>query len=78
MEDLAWVNYRAAMLWILSMLPTNPLAPWRHGRYLHDVVFRLAAVFPMEWQGEGVHEGLPFDVDAFFQQLRDRSRGLVQ
>jgi hypothetical protein len=42
---------------------------------LDDIVFRVAAVFPIEWAGKGVRERVPFDVDAFLQQLKV---GLVQ
>jgi hypothetical protein len=80
MTDLDhWVSYRAGMLWILSLYyPDDPLAPWRRGLGLDDVVFRVAAVFPIEWVGEGIREGLPFDVGAFLRQLRDNRGGLVQ
>jgi hypothetical protein len=72
-----WASYRASMLWALLFDPNDPLAPWRRELGLDDVVFRVAAVFPIEWVGEGISHGLPFDVDAFLQQLRDRG-GWVQ
>lgn len=65
-----WASYRAGMLWMLTLYPDDPLALWRRGLGLDDIVFRVAAVFPMEWIGEGIREGLPFDVDGFLQQLR--------
>jgi hypothetical protein len=66
-----WAGYRAGMLRILSMMPDDPLAPWRRDENdLDDVVFRVAAVFPMDWIGEGIYSGLPFDSDAFLARLR--------
>jgi hypothetical protein len=73
-----WASYRASMLWVLLFDPDDPLAPWRRGFGLDDVVFRVAAVFPIEWVGEGISQGFPFDVGAFLQQLRDHSGGWVQ
>src|SRR6266576_1408908 len=69
-----WASYRAGMLWILTLDPGDPLAPWRRGVRMADVVFRVAAVFPIEWVGEGLRDDLPFDVDAFLQELRDEDQ----
>jgi hypothetical protein len=64
-----WASYRAAMLYVVILDPADPLAPWRRGLGLDDIVFRVAA-FPIKWVGQGVRERLPFDVDAFLQQLK--------
>jgi hypothetical protein len=58
------------MLYVMTVDPADPLAPWRRGLGLDDIVFRVAAVFPIEWVGQGVRERLPFDVDAFLRQLK--------
>jgi hypothetical protein len=65
-----WASYRAAILYLMTLDPADPLAPWRRGLGLDDIVFRVAAVFPMEWVGEGMRARMPFDVDAFLQQLK--------
>lgn len=36
-----------------------------------DAVFLAAATIPMEWIGEGVREGLPFDADDFIRRVRE-------
>ena len=73
-----WASYRAAMLYMMTLYPDDPLGPWRRGLGLDDVVFRVAPVFPIEWIGEGVRDGLPFYVDEFLRQLRDDGGGWVQ
>jgi hypothetical protein len=70
-----WASYRAAMLYLMTLDPADPLAPLRRGLGLDDTVFRVAAVFPIEWAGERVRERLPFDVGTFLQQFKV---GLVQ
>lgn len=63
--------------WMLSMLEMTGqlLAPWRHGDEL-DVVFRVAATFPMEGMKRGVvYSGLPLDTDAFVDRLRSEGSG---
>ena len=47
-------------------------------RSLGATVFRVAAVFPIEWLEEGIQHGWPFDVDEFLIQLRDDRGGWVQ
>jgi len=60
---------------MLSMLIMNGqvLAPWQHGEDLDDLVFRVAATFPMEGMKHGViYSGWPFDVDRFLERLRQQ------
>jgi hypothetical protein len=68
-EYSPWAGYRASMLQISFMHPDNPLASWRRGNDLDDIVFRVAAEFPMMVIGEGIHHGLPFDVEGFLTRL---------
>ena len=52
------------------------LDPWRHGEELDDLVFRVAATFPMDGMKRGViYSGLPFDTDAFIERLRSEGSG---
>ena len=63
--------YRATMLMALFMDPSNPLASWRRGDDLDDVVFRVAAEFPMHpLPARGVHHGWPFDKERFLARLK--------
>jgi len=71
------INYRVKMLQVLTLVPGDLLAEWQHGDELDDCVFRVAAQIPMKWIGEGIHGGFPFDVNAFFEQLR-AGRRIVQ
>ena len=52
------------------MDPSNPLASWRHGDDFDDIVFRVAAEFPMTVIGEGIRDGWPFDLQAFLARLK--------
>jgi hypothetical protein len=49
------------------LIQTQQLAPNSDGS-LDMRVFKAAAKMPLEWMGEGVREGLPFDVEKFLQQ----------
>ncbi len=64
--------YRASMLGLLQMLPESPLKPWtRDGLNLDEVVFQVAATFPMKKMEVGVvHDGLPFDVQELLTPCR--------
>ena len=69
------------MLWILSQFcdPFDVLGPWRRGESLDDVVFRVAAVFPMKYIEEGIQRQLPFDVNGFVAELWNAKKsGLIQ
>lgn len=67
------------MLWILSEFshPFDVLSPWRRGETLDDVVFRVAAIFPMECIVEGIQHQLPFDVNGFVAELWNSKSGLI-
>lgn len=63
---------RFSMLTMLR-LTGQLLAPWQHGEDLDDLVFRVAATFPMELMKRGViYSGWPFDVDRFLERLRQQ------
>jgi hypothetical protein len=68
--DIGAVTYRCAMLGILEMLSAERLVPWRANEFL-AAVLKVAATIPMKWMETGVPQSeLPFDVDAFFQEVR--------
>jgi hypothetical protein len=68
--DIGAVTYRCAMLGMLEMLSAERLVPWRANEFLATVL-KVAATIPMKWMETGVPQsGLPFDVDAFFQEVR--------
>jgi hypothetical protein len=68
--DAVAVWYRASMLGMLQIIPESPLAQWTHDGELDDVVFQVAATFPIEKMRTGVvREGMPFDVEEFVKQI---------
>jgi hypothetical protein len=71
--DIRAVVYRCQMLSLLEMLPGDLLATWKQSGQLQEAVLRVAARIPMSWMGEGVSHSLPFDVDAFFEEVRKES-----
>jgi hypothetical protein len=68
--DIRSIGYRCGMLRILEMWRGDVLAMWKRSGQFHDAVFRVVATIPMTWIGEGLSQSLPFDVDAFFEELR--------
>jgi hypothetical protein len=59
----------------MVLLCSEFLAPWQNGEELNDVVFRVAATFPMEGMKRGVvYSEWPFDLDAFLDRLREENR----
>ncbi len=71
--DIRAVVYRCQMLSLLEMLPGDLLATWKQSGQLQEAVLRVAARIPMNWMGEGLSHSLPFDVDAFFEEVRKES-----
>lgn len=72
--DIGAVSYRLAMLGILAMSLSERLAPWKVDGEFPAAVFKVAATIPMKWMGIGVPQSsLPFDVDAFFQEVQKGS-----
>jgi hypothetical protein len=67
--------YRSSMIWVLQRFAQERLAPWVKGEEVSEAVFQTMATIPMEWIGHTDREGLPFDVEEFFLQLKD---GAVQ
>jgi len=68
------VWYRSSMIWVLNQIAQERLAPWIKDGEVSDAVFRTIATIPMEWIGHTEREGLPFDVEEFFRQLREGAR----
>jgi hypothetical protein len=72
--DVVSVWYRASMLGILTKMMPELLAKWTHNGQPDDVVFEIAAAFPMEKMRTGVvREGPPLDVDEFVKQIAART-----
>ena len=71
--DIRAVVYRCQMLPLVEMLPGDLLATWKQSGQLQEAVLRVASRIPMNWMGEGLSRSLPFDVDAFFEELRKES-----
>jgi hypothetical protein len=71
--DIRAVTYRCGMLQILEMLRGELLATLKQSGQFQEAVFTVAARIPMNWMGEGVSHSLPFDVDAFFEEVRKDS-----
>jgi hypothetical protein len=62
------------MLWLLEMCRGDALIIWKRSGRFHEAVFRVAANIPMKWMEVGVPQtALPFDADAFVEQVREQS-----
>jgi len=71
--DTQAVWYRVAMLQMLAG-PLGLLSPWLRDGELADVVFQVAATFPMKRPAVGVpQQGLPFDVQGFLEQIEKQN-----
>ena len=72
--DAGAVAYRCQMLWLLEMCRGDALIIWKRSGRFHEAVFRVAANIPMKWMEVGVPQtALPFDADAFVEQVREQS-----
>jgi hypothetical protein len=66
--DIQAVSYRASLLWMMSQIAPEQIAPFMRDGQPDDSVFRAAAKIPVEWMGVGiVREGPPFDVNEFLR-----------
>ena len=73
--DVRDVWYRASMLLMLEAR-TNVLAPWMHDCQLDEVVYQVAAIFPVKKMRIGVvNDGLPFDVREFIRKVEAAAPG---
>lgn len=71
--DIRAIGYRCGMLRILTMWPGDVLATWRRRGQFHDAVFTVLATLPMIWVEIGELNSLPFDIDAFLEELRKQT-----
>jgi hypothetical protein len=67
--DVAAVAYRSGMLHAL-VKHAPELAPWIANGEPADALFRAAAQTRMEWIGEELRHGWPFDWDEFLRRVR--------
>jgi hypothetical protein len=65
------VWYRSSMICVLNQFAQDQLSSWVKDGEMSDVVFRTMATIPMEWIGHTERQGLPFDVEGFFRDLRE-------
>jgi hypothetical protein len=65
--DIPALGYRANMLWFLSQIARERFAAFTKDGQPIDAAFRAAAKVPVEWMGEGLRHGAPFDVDEFLR-----------
>ena len=63
--------YRSSIIWMLTHVAQQQLAPWLRDGKVADPVFRVMASIPMEWVGSEVKQGLPFDVEEFLRRLNE-------
>jgi hypothetical protein len=64
-------GYRSSLIWMLTHVAQQQLAPWLRDGKVADPVFRVMASIPMEWVGSAVKQGLPFDVAKFLRRLNE-------
>jgi len=70
--DVLAVWFRASMLELMTQ--PDMLAQWAHNGELDDVVFQVAATFPMKKMQVGVvYDGPPFEVQEFVKQVGART-----
>jgi hypothetical protein len=64
--------YRSSVIWMLTQVAQQQLAPWLRDRKVADPVFGVMASIPMEWVASEVTHGLPFNVEEFLRRLNER------
>jgi len=70
--NIAAVVYRTWMLQFMEEF--GLLNRWLHNGELDEAVFRVAATFPLtKMQAGVVHEGFPFDVETFMEQVEEEA-----
>jgi hypothetical protein len=71
--DIEAIYFRATML---SKMP-GMLAPWTHNDELDDVVFKVAAAFPMrKINADVIERGCPFDPQELLMEIKEANQGL--
>jgi hypothetical protein len=69
--DFPAVWHRASQISILTLAMPELLKPWTKDGELTETVFKAAAKIPMEWIGENLRHGLPFDVEDFMRRVSE-------
>lgn len=67
--DISAVTYRAGMIGILQRAAPAMIEPLIAEK--SSAVFLAAAEIPMEWLGQEIRQGFPFDVDEFLSRVRE-------
>ena len=64
--DIQSVGYRSSMIWIMTQIAPEQIAPFLNHGQPTEAVFRAAAKVRLEWMGvKIVRQGPPFDVNEF-------------
>jgi hypothetical protein len=63
--------YRSSVIWMLTHVAQQQLAPWLRDEKVADPVFRVMASIPMEWVGSEVKQSPPFNVEEFLRRLKE-------
>ena len=72
--DIQAVGYRSSMIWIMTRIAPEQIAPFLNDGQPTDAVFRAAAKVRLEWLGVGiVRQGPPFDVNEFLSLCAEKT-----
>ncbi len=64
--DIHSVSYRSSVIWIMTQIAPEQIAPFLNNGQPTEALFRAAAKVRLEWMGvKIVRQGPPFDVDEF-------------
>ena len=74
--DIHSVGYRSSMIWIMTQIAPEQIAPFLNHGQPTEAVFRAAAKVRLEWLEVGiVRQGPPFDVNEFLSLCAEKSEG---
>ena len=72
--DIHSVWYRSSMIWIMTQIAPEQIAPFLNNGQPTDAVFRAAAKVRLEWMGVKIErEGPPFDVNEFLNLCAEKT-----
>ena len=72
--DIQAVGYRSSMIWIMTQIAPEQIAPFLNQGQPTDAVFRAAAKVRLEWMGVRIErEGPPFEVNEFLSLCAEKT-----
>ncbi|HET8826668.1 MAG TPA: hypothetical protein VFM77_16125 [Terriglobales bacterium] len=72
--DIQAVGYRSSMIWMITRIVPEQIAPFLNNGQPTDAVFRAAAKVRLEWMGVGiVRQDPPFDVNEFLRLCAEKT-----